>query len=44
MSRKTPLNKSYEILFPLITFISRQEQGVNCEEACKIALKQMNIT
>lgn len=44
MSNKTPLTKSYNVLFPLITFISRQEQGVNSEEACKIALKEMGIT
>jgi hypothetical protein len=44
MSNKTPLTKSYNILFPLITFISRQEQGVNSEAACKIALKEMGIT
>ena len=44
MSNKTPISRSYRILFPLITFISRQEQGVNCEAACKIALKEMGIT
>lgn len=44
MSNKTPLTRSYKVLFPLITFISRQEQGVNCEEACKQALQEMNIT
>lgn len=44
MSNKTPLTKSYNVLFPLITFISRQEQGVNSEAACKIALKEMGIT
>lgn len=44
MSNRTPLTKSYKVLFPLITFISRQEQGVNCEEVCRIALKEMNIT
>lgn len=44
MSNKTPITRSYKILFPLITFISRQEQGVNCEAACKIALQQMGIT
>ena len=44
MSNKTPISRSYKILFPLITFISRQEQGVNCEVACKIALKEMGIS
>lgn len=44
MSNKTPLERSYKVLFPLITFISRQEQGVNCESACKIALNEMGIT
>lgn len=44
MSNTTPMAKSYKILFPLITFISRQEQGINCEEACKIALQQMGIS
>lgn len=44
MSNKTPLTKSYNVLFPLITFISRQEQGVNSEAACKIALQEMGIT
>lgn len=44
MSNKTPLTRSYSVLFPLITFISRQEQGVNCEIACKQALQEMNIT
>lgn len=44
MSNQTPLTKSYKVLFPLITFISRQEQGVNCEMACKIALKEMGIS
>lgn len=44
MSNKTPVTRSYKVLFPLITFMSRQEQGVNCEEACRIALKEMGIT
>ena len=44
MSNKTPVTRSKNILFPLITFISRQEQGVNCEEACRIALEEMGIT
>lgn len=44
MSNKTPLQKSYKILWPLITFISRQEQGVNSEVACKIALQEMGIS
>lgn len=44
MSNKTPLTRTYAVLFPLITFISRQEQSVNCEEACKIALKELGIT
>ena len=44
LSIDTPITRSYKVLFPLITFISRQEQGVNCEAACKIALQQMGIT
>ncbi len=44
MSNTTPLERSYKVLFPLITFISRQEQGVNCETACKMALQQMGIS
>lgn len=44
MSNKTPLERKYSILFPLVSFISRQEQGVNCELACKQALNEMGIT
>lgn len=44
MPNTTPVDRSYKVLFPLITFISRQEQGVNSEAACKIALKEMGIT
>ena len=44
MPNTTPVDRSYKVLFPLITFISRQEQGVNTEIACKIALKEMGIT
>ena len=44
MSNKTPFAMTYKVLYPLITFFSRQEQGVNSEEACKIALKEMRIT
>ena len=44
MSRNTKLEKTRKVLYPLVTFISRQEQGKNTEAACDEALKQLNIT
>ena len=43
MSRNTPIAKTRAVLYPLITFISRQEQGKNTEEACDLALKELKI-
>lgn len=39
----TRVSKSSSFLYPLVTFISRQEQGVNSEAATAIALQQMRI-
>jgi len=42
-----PLNtipmKTKSFLYPLVTFISRQEQGVNCEAAADLAFKKMGM-
>lgn len=44
MPLSTRPTKTKAFLFPLVTFISRQEQGVNCETAADLAFKKMNIT
>ena len=43
MPLSTKPTKTKAFLFPLVTFISRQEQSVNCETAADLALKEMNI-
>ena len=43
MPLSTKPTKTKAFLFPLVTFISRQEQGVNCETAADLAFKKMNI-
>lgn len=43
MPLSTKPTKTKAFLFPLVTFISRQEQGVNCEIAADLAFKKMNI-
>lgn len=44
MPLSTKPTKTKAFLFPLVTFISRQEQGVNCEIAADLAFKKMNIS
>ena len=39
----TKVSKTRNFLYPLVTFISRQEQGVNSEAATNIALQQLRI-
>ena len=43
MPINTRVSKSSSFLYPLVTFISRQEQGVNSEAATAIALQEMRI-
>ena len=43
MPLSTKPTKTKAFLFPLVTFISRQEQGVNCETAADLAFKKMNM-
>ena len=43
MPMNTRVSKSSRFLYPLVTFISRQEQGVNSEAATAIALQEMRI-
>jgi len=40
----TRVSKTRDFLYPLVTFISRQEQGVNSEAATAIALQEMRIS
>ena len=43
MPLSTKPTKTKAFLFPLVTFISRQEQGVNSEVAADLAFKAMNM-
>ena len=43
MPINTRVSKTREFLYPLVTFISRQEQGVNSEAATAIALQEMRL-
>lgn len=43
MPLNTPFKPVFAILYPLVTCISRIEQGYNSEEACAIALKELGI-